>query len=186
MKKAELREEYLKKRQLLSDEECETLSSTVAARVFERIDFSTVGTVHLFLPIERFREIDTWQIVYRIWTQFPSVRVVVPKVDRPTGGMTGIELTKTTPLDLSGWGVPEPLTGPVIDPTDIDVVFVPLLCSDVLGYRVGYGKGFYDRFLAKCRPDCRKIGLNYFPPVDRIDDVTESDVRMDEVIDGRR
>ena len=71
-------------------------------------------------------------------------------------------------------------------PSEIDVVLVPLLCSDGQGYRVGYGKGFYDRFLVKCRPDCRKIGLSYFPPVDRIEDVTESDVKMDEVVLGRR
>ena len=41
-------------------------------------------------------------------------------------------------------------------------VFVPLLAFDESGSRIGYGKGFYDRFLSKCRPDSVKIGLSFF------------------------
>ena len=61
----------------------------------------------------------------------------------------------------------------------IDMVLVPGLCFDGDGHRVGYGKGFYDRFLKTCRPDCIKIGLSYFEPVESIDDVHEGDVRLD-------
>lgn len=181
MRKAELREEFLKKRELLTEEESDALSSSIASQLFEAVDFSTVGTVHVFLPIERFCEIDTWRIVYRLWTQFPSVRTVVPKVDIG-GRLSSIELTKTTPVGLSEWEVPEPLSGPEVQPSEIDVVLVPLLCTDRRGYRVGYGKGYYDRFLAECRPDCRKIGLSHFDPVDTIDDISDHDVRLDEVV----
>ena len=62
------------------------------------------------------------------------------------------------------------------------MVLVPLLACDRAGHRVGYGKGFYDRFLAACRPDCRKIGLSYFRPVEAIVDVYDGDVRLDRVI----
>lgn len=186
MNKTELREEYLSKRAAMSEDEVESLSRSIAKELFASVDFSMVGTVHLFLPIERFNEIDTWSIVYRLWTQFPSVRTVVPKVDRSSGELKSIELTRTTPVEPSEWGVPEPQSGNEVSPTEIDVVLVPLLCSDKDGYRVGYGKGFYDRFLTKCRPDCRKIGLSYFPPVERIEDVTATDVRLDEVVDGRQ
>lgn len=62
------------------------------------------------------------------------------------------------------------------------MVLVPLLCIDREGYRVGYGKGFYDKFLARCRPDCKTVGLNYFPPVERIDDVAEHDIRLDHAV----
>lgn len=186
MKKAELREEYLSKRSMLSEEDLDSISRTVSERLFEAVDFSKVGTVHLFLPIERLNEIDTWQIAYRIWTQYPSVRTVVPKVDRESGELKSIVLTRTTPIEPSEWDVPEPTAGVEVAPSEIDVVLVPLLCSDERGHRVGYGKGFYDRFLAKCRLDSRKIGLSHFQPVEMIDDVTAMDVRLDEVVDGRQ
>jgi 5-formyltetrahydrofolate cyclo-ligase len=61
----------------------------------------------------------------------------------------------------------------------IDVVFVPLLAFDKNGNRVGYGKGFYDNFLAKCREDVIKIGLSFFEPEEIIDDVFKTDIRLD-------
>ena len=66
-----------------------------------------------------------------------------------------------------------------IQNSKIDLVLIPLLCFDKKGYRVGYGKGYYDRFLAECRPDVMKIGLSIFEPVDEISDVDEFDVKMD-------
>ena len=59
------------------------------------------------------------------------------------------------------------------------MVLVPLLCFDESGHRVGYGKGFYDRFLTKCRPDTQKVGLSYFPPVKEITDADSFDIRLD-------
>ena len=59
------------------------------------------------------------------------------------------------------------------------MVLVPLLAFDSKGYRVGYGKGFYDRFLKQCRNDCVKIGLSYFEPIDAINDAGEFDVPLD-------
>jgi 5-formyltetrahydrofolate cyclo-ligase len=56
---------------------------------------------------------------------------------------------------------------------------VPLLAYDKHGNRVGYGKGFYDNFLSKCKPETIKIGLSFFPPEDKIDDVSENDVNLD-------
>jgi len=59
------------------------------------------------------------------------------------------------------------------------MILIPLLCFDKQGFRVGYGKGFYDRFLPNCRNDIIKVGLSLFESVDKIDDVNEYDVRMD-------
>ncbi|MEZ0130689.1 5-formyltetrahydrofolate cyclo-ligase, partial [Flavobacterium sp. LBUM151] len=47
------------------------------------------------------------------------------------------------------------------------------------GNRIGYGKGFYDKFLAECKPETIKIGLSFFEAVNQIDDVFESDVKLD-------
>ncbi|UAN00087.1 5-formyltetrahydrofolate cyclo-ligase [Polaribacter litorisediminis] len=49
-------------------------------------------------------------------------------------------------------------------------------------YRIGYGKGFYDRFLSKCKKDVKKIGLNFFKPIAKIDDINAFDVPLDDVM----
>jgi 5-formyltetrahydrofolate cyclo-ligase len=63
----------------------------------------------------------------------------------------------------------------------IDLVLVPMLAFDKSGNRIGYGKGFYDRFLGKCLPDTQKIGLSYFDPVDKIE-VESTDIAMNAVV----
>lgn len=66
------------------------------------------------------------------------------------------------------------------------MVLIPLLAFDKKGYRVGYGKGFYDRFLADCRPDVVKVGLSVFEPIDEIADLNEFDIKMDFCITPNR
>lgn len=66
------------------------------------------------------------------------------------------------------------------------MVLIPLLAFDKNGYRVGYGKGFYDRFLAECRPDVVKVGLSVFEPIDEITDLNEFDIKMDFCITPNR
>ena len=89
---------------------------------------------------------------------------------------------RKTKLKVNSYGIPEPINGIEIDAEKIDLVFVPLLISDEKKYRVGYGKGFYDRFLAECRIDVKTIGLNFFKPIDCVEDVNEFDIPLNQVI----
>ena len=73
----------------------------------------------------------------------------------------------------------EPVESEIIEPQDIDLVLVPMLVCDIKGNRVGYGKGYYDRYLSRCRPGCVKVGLSYFDPVVNIKDADEFDVPLD-------
>jgi 5-formyltetrahydrofolate cyclo-ligase len=59
------------------------------------------------------------------------------------------------------------------------LVIIPLLAYDYSGNRVGYGKGYYDRFLAQCSPNTIKVGLSFFEPVQLVEDVNQHDVRLD-------
>ena len=81
----------------------------------------------------------------------------------------------------STWGIrePDPTTCPKIDTEAIDLIIIPLLAFDTKGNRVGYGKGFYDRFLQGCRPDTLKLGVCLDEPVQRIDDVETHDIPLD-------
>ena len=60
--------------------------------------------------------------------------------------------------------MPEPVSGIKIIPSQLDVIFIPLLAYDRIGNRVGYGKGYYDRFLTKCEAKTILIGLSFFTP----------------------
>ena len=55
----------------------------------------------------------------------------------------------------------EPKTIPIVDLSIVDMVIIPALCADKNGYRVGYGKGYYDRFLKKLSKSCKKVILVY-------------------------
>ena len=136
--------------------------------------------LHTFLPIVRQNEVDTWPIIHRIWQHFPNSQVAVSVTDITTNWLTHHLLNPQTPLIENRWGIsePQPEAHTAIGSAQIDVVLVPLLVFDKQGHRVGYGKGYYDRFLAECRPDCLKIGLSLFEPVERINDVESTDVRL--------
>ena len=90
-----------------------------------------------------------------------------------------MEMAQSTEFANSEWGIPEPVGGSVLKPTDFDIVLIPLLAFDLNGNRVGYGKGFYDRYLLNCRPDCLKIGISLFDPVTLIQDMEGHDIRLD-------
>ena len=71
-------------------------------------------------------------------------------------------------------------------PEELDLIFVPLLAYDKKGHRVGYGKGYYDRFLKECKDDCIKIGFSFFEPEDSIEGVNRHDVKLDYCITPER
>jgi 5-formyltetrahydrofolate cyclo-ligase len=79
-------------------------------------------------------------------------------------------------LQKNLYNILEPKEGALYD-GEVDLVLVPLLAFDEQGYRVGYGKGFYDRFLANLHT--RTIGLSFFGPVTKIHDLHEKDIKLD-------
>ena len=182
MTKAELRKKCLDERGSLSVDEMEAGSRLIAVRFFERFDLSEVRNLHCFISIKKFNEIDTSLIFKRIWKDFPSIRTSAPRLDREHNELKHYVYKSETKLLENVWGIREPESGEVINALEFDLVIVPLLCFDKRGYRVGYGKGFYDKFLGKCRSECLKVGLSFFPAVDRIDDVAEHDIPLDACI----
>ena len=177
--KSQLRQDYRARRAALSEVAYRHKNQQLAERLLAAHDFA--GTVHCFLPNERQREVDTWPIIRRLW-MLPTVRVLAPRCRRSGNELTHHVLTPETPLENNRWGIPEPVGGQECPASSIDWVLVPLLVFDRRGHRVGYGKGFYDRFLAGCRPDARKVGLSLFAPVARVDDVNSEDIPLDAVV----
>lgn len=179
MTKAELRKIFLANQKAFSADEREVKSFAIAELFFQKFDLSKIEFLHLFLPIEKFREIDTRPIFERVWRNFPHVETLVPRVNFQTNEIENLKFSVATETAKNVWHIHEPTHDEKIETEKIDAVLVPLLCFDRRGYRVGYGKGFYDRFLKNCRADCVKIGLNYFAPIEEILDVNEFDISLD-------
>ncbi len=154
-------------------------SRQISDRFFREFDLGRIKFLHCFVSIEKFNEVDTRLIFERLWRDFPCITTVVPRINIETGEMQNLNFTSRTRLIKNVWGIDEPTHNECVETELIDVVLVPLLCFDEVGHRVGYGKGFYDRFLSRCRTDCLKIGLSFFPPVEAIDDVGGHDMEFD-------
>ena len=183
MDKKVLRSKYKVLRQSLTQEEIEDKSLAIANQLL-RMDTVSSGRLvwdklyyHLFLTIEEQKEINTEYILQILAGK--DKEIVISKCEFATLGMTHFLLTDNTKIKKNSYNVPEPVDGLEVPDAKIDVVFVPLLAYDQQGNRVGYGKGFYDNFLSKCKPETIKIGLSFFPPEEKIEDVSESDVKLD-------
>lgn len=179
MTKSELREAYLTKQRSISPSERSAHSQRIADLLLNSVDLERISHLHCFIAIDKFNEIDTTPIFQRFWKEFPHVVTLVPRVNFDTGEIENLKFTPDTELVQNVWGINEPSHDEYVETTHIDLVLVPLLCFDTRGYRVGYGKGFYDKLLSKCRVDCVKVGLSYFAPIEPIDDLGEHDIQLD-------
>jgi len=182
MTKPEFRKRYLEKRKSLTEAECLHYNQQLYHLFFTHFDLSFIKVLHLYLPLEKNKEPDTWQILDRIRREFPHIRISIPRVNNQTSDLENFYFEGLHEIAPNTWGIPEPKQGIPTRSSEIDLVLIPLLVFDEHGNRVGYGKGFYDRFLKQCRKDCRKVGLSFFEPVEQITDVNEFDVKMDACI----
>ncbi|WP_340077090.1 5-formyltetrahydrofolate cyclo-ligase [Leptobacterium sp. I13] len=165
MNKTELRKKYKLLRNSLSNSEIETSSLQIANRLLS-IPIWEKTYYHLFLSIIELKEVDTSFILHIL--QGKDKEVVVSKSFFGDTSMKHFLLTENTRIKKNNFHIPEPIEGIEVPVAKIDVVFVPLLAFDRKGHRIGYGKGFYDRFLNACRPETLKIGLSFFEAEDKI------------------
>ena len=175
MIKKNLRSVYKIRRDSLSDESF-SLNSSIISNAILSLPIWHLDYFHIFLPISQQKEIDTNLIISSLRSQ--GKKIVVPKIVGK-GELSHYLLTNTTKFNINAWNIPEPVDGTEIKPQQIDVVFIPLLAFDLIGNRVGYGKGFYDKFLGNCEKDVIKIGLSLFEAEDIIEDIDEFDVPLD-------
>jgi len=182
MLKAALRKEMLQKRLQYTAAEVDALSQRIRDQFFSFFSLSEIKTLHIFLPITRYNEINTWYIIHQLQQDYPGIALVVPVTNLQELTLSHYRFTSATELIENKWGISEPLAAEPITETAIDLVIIPLLGFDKQGHRIGYGKGFYDRFLHLCRPDVLKIGISLEPPLAEITDVHAGDVLLDYAI----
>lgn len=182
MNKKELRRIFKEKRYSLSATERLKLDDLLLIQ-FQRMSFHTgVQALLSYWPLERHAEMNTHIFTRYMELLVPNLQVAYPVVNFETSEMHPKCVTDETDFIDNTYGIPEPVNGEALHPSAIDMVFVPLLAFDKSGYRVGYGKGYYDRFLKHCRPDVLAVGFSYFDAIDKIEDTDQFDVPLSHCI----
>lgn len=176
MTKSEIRSIYRQKRLDLTKETADALSLEIANRLLS-LEIWQCRYFHVFLPIRSKNEVDTEYILALL--QGKDKEIVLSRSDFRTGKMHHLLLTDATRISVNAFGIPEPEDGIEVPVGKIDAVIVPLLAFDENGQRIGYGKGFYDRFLADCRADVVKIGVSFHEVSIGWSDVEATDVPLD-------
>lgn len=175
MTKSELRLHYKKRRAAMTLDETDAQSLAIANQLL-KLDIWNQSFYHLFLSITENKEINTDYILKILSGK--DKNIILSKTDFETIEMTHYVLTDSTLIKKNSHNIPEPVDGIEISNDKIEVVFVPLLVFDKQGHRIGYGKGFYDKFLSKCKPETLKIGLSFFKAEEKIEGIFESDVAL--------
>ncbi len=183
MPKHDLRIKYKKLRQSLSFEKIEDYSLSISNQLL-KLEIWEKSLYHIFLNIEEQKEINTDYILNILSGK--DKNIVVSKSNFEDYSMTHYLLTDNTKIQKNNYNIPEPVDGIEITPEQIEVVFIPLLAFDLKGNRIGYGKGFYDRFLANCKPETIKIGLSFFDEETDIFEVSTNDIRLDYCVTPNR
>jgi len=154
--KTELRQKYKDLRASISQEDQDNHSKDIFKLINSKFEL-TNKSISVFLPIEKFNEINTWHLINQVNADF-----YLPVVKNKN--LKHIKFENKAQLELSKWGIKEPTFGEEVKPTKFDFVIVPLLAYDLIGNRIGYGAGFYDNFLKHCTPECIFIGVSFFEP----------------------
>ena len=178
MKKSEIRKVYLEKKESLTESEVHSLSEKIFANFLSEFDLKENQKIHCFLSIPEKGEVETKLFLNYFFEN--KIRVFVPKIVK--GRLISIEITKETPLIESAWGIKEPAGNEDCGVKDFDFIITPLLYADQSGNRVGYGKGFYDRFFSEINTNTVKIGVSFFPPSETVEDVSEFDVPLNYLV----
>lgn len=178
MLKAALRKLALVQRNALTSTEL-ALANKKLLEGFKTLDFGKIKSVHIFLPIVHQKEPDTFLLIDWLKENHPEITIVVPKADFSVNQMSNFIYLDRTDLLNNHYQIPEPQQAKPFVGTP-DMVLVPLLAFDVKGYRVGYGKGFYDRFLQDITT--QKVGLSFFEATEKIIDVHLNDIQLDKCI----
>ena len=178
MTKKELRKIYRDKRNALTSAEQTKLDDLLLIQ-FQKADLPFIKILLSYWPVEEHKEPNAHLYTDYLDFKNPELIIAYPKTDFIINEMEAVVTNPETEFVKNEYNIYEPEEGNRIAADEIDMILVPLLAFDKKGYRVGYGKGFYDKYLTGCRKDCIKAGFSWFGPVGEITDKDDFDVPLD-------
>lgn len=154
-----LRQEVLSKREALTRSEVEEKSLAAARQVLNLPQYLKAWTLLVYLPFRN--EMDTMMIIETAWQQ--QKKVLVPVCRPHDKSLVLSQLASLDELAPGTWGIPEPKAGCLrpLPGSCVDLALLPGVAFDSRGQRLGYGGGYFDRFLPSLRPDCPRLALAY-------------------------
>ena len=167
----------------MDEGEYHSRSASITSYFFSAFDLSFLKIIHTFLPAQEKREPDIWPLIERIRREFPHIRLSIPKVEGDK--LKNFFFEGIHQLRNGAFGILEPAQGIPVESNQIDMVLVPVLIGDLYGNRLGYGKGFYDHFLADCKKDCLKIGISLLDTETEMLPAEPHDVRLNYLITSK-
>jgi 5-formyltetrahydrofolate cyclo-ligase len=175
--KASLRKEYLERRRSLELQQVQSMQAMMVQHM-EQLPWPSGRWVMSYKSIGKNHE-PTMHLFEQALLHFHKhITFCYPRTELSDCSMEAYADDDDIVWVATSFGVDEPAAGNIIDPPSFQIILVPMLAFDRHGYRVGYGKGFYDRYLKRCRPDVMKVGFSFFPPVDHIEDINANDVPL--------
>lgn len=157
--KPALRKKFLALRRQQTEEQLRSSSAQIFGHWRDEFASRGFASLHLFRSVVSKGELDTSPFTRWARQQTPPVTVVSPRVVKGSPHLAHHSCSDNE-LVTSPWGIPEPPPTAELFPAEQLVhVLVPMLAFDLEGHRLGYGGGYYDRFLAKTKKECLKVGL---------------------------
>ncbi len=175
MLKLAARKEFLEKRKNLTASECLKWDDLLLIQ-FQKLDWANVSSVANFYPLENHNEPNSLLFTRYLKWLIPGIQMVYPVVDATTATISFYK--ETEEIRFNNWGIAEPISTEKLEPHSIDAVIVPLIGFDLKGHRIGYGKGFYDKYFENYPKHRPRIGVSYFEPISNIEDTHEFDVPL--------
>ncbi|MFL5767298.1 MAG: 5-formyltetrahydrofolate cyclo-ligase [Actinomycetota bacterium] len=174
--KRELRDRMKTARDAIDPHRREVWSSAIVGAVHELPEMVAARTVTAYLSFGS--EIAAEELIGILDAE--GKRVAVPVVR--AGEIVMVTYKPGDPTLRSEFGMPEPGTGEEIPPPEVDAVVIPGLAFDAEGFRLGYGGGFYDRYLRRTRPETLRVGICFSEQV--VEDVPhgDADERVDRIV----
>lgn len=176
--KSELRKQFLAKRQTLKKSYVEQSSRIIVEKLFAEIKKLAPTNILVYLSIDN--EVETLGLVKQLLED--KINVIVPKY--LTSDYQLVKLENLNGLETGPFGISQPKSSDVVDPSLVDVAIIPGVAFDKKGTRLGYGKGVFDKLLSAS--PALKIGLAYdFQIIDELPKEAH-DLVMDMVVTEKR
>ncbi|MDG5766458.1 5-formyltetrahydrofolate cyclo-ligase [Balneolales bacterium ANBcel1] len=142
-----IRDDAVGRRKSLPPGELHRLGDAISRQVFNTTWFREASAVHCFFGVVEKGEVSTRKLLEGILSEGKTL--VMPRMEGEEGRMGHYIVQDLNRLEINSRGIPEPADCPAASVRDIDLVLVPGLAADRAGNRIGFGKGYYDRFLSQ-------------------------------------